>query len=97
MQEIAQDMIDNGQSISWQRKYILASLFSPTIFMEYKKNPEKGKMLIKEYIYQVKNDRFDGALEVFGIKLSDKGLNKLIKNKNKYQTEINNLGKDIVR
>ena len=97
IQQLALDMIDNSQSISWQRKYILASLFSPTIFMEYKKNPEKGKLLIKEYIYQVKNDRFDGALEVFGIKMSDKGLNKLIKNKNKYQTEINNLGKDIVR
>lgn len=97
IKKIIEMMLANRQSISLQRKYALASLLSPTIFFEYKKNPERGAVLIKEYVYQVKNDEFDGALEVFGIKMDDRGLKKLIKNKNKYQTEINNLGKDIVR
>lgn len=86
IRKLANNIIHNPQEMLYQKRYAIGGLISPTIIKRYKK---EGAGTLKEYLKELKNENFEGAMNVLGIQLNEEGVNQLIANVKEYIASLN--------
>lgn len=84
----ARRVIASQGGIQMHKRYAIAGLLAPTIVQEYRQDKEQGKILLKRYLEEIKNNNFQGALDIFGITTNNEGINKLIQALNEQEKEL---------
>lgn len=85
---VARRVIASKGGMQMEKRYAIAGLLAPTIVQGYRKDKEQGKILLKRYLEEIKNNNFQGALDVFGITTSNEGISKLIQALNEQEKEL---------
>ena len=79
------DAIIEEPSMYEERKYAFAELLVPSMIKKYREDPVAGRDKIKEYLRQVRDNNFAGALAVWDISFTKKGFETLITNMKEYE------------
>jgi len=86
LQKLLNIIIRNKNSINYSTRYVTSNLLGAYMCENEKVDVEK----FKEFLNKVKQDDFEGTFETIGIDIREDGIEKLIANRNAYNTSLQN-------